>query len=124
MKTNKKEDIIDLLKIVPMPPGYVIPNGLTEKEIMFAENRIGIYFPNELKEWLQISNGPCVGPGGIFGVTTDKSSLNIAEISSMYDSWRSYQFIDKEQYRHEITNQSKTKNRENFYGDTFGYLAN
>jgi hypothetical protein len=27
-----------------------------------------------------------------------------------------YQFIDKEQYRHEITNQSKATNRENLYG--------
>lgn len=32
------------------------------------------------------------------------------------DSWRSYQFIDKQQYRHEITNQSKAGNRENLYG--------
>ena len=32
------------------------------------------------------------------------------------DSWRSYQFIDKEQYRHEITNQSKATTRENLYG--------
>jgi len=32
------------------------------------------------------------------------------------DSWRSYQFIDKEQYRLEITNQSKATNRENLYG--------
>jgi hypothetical protein len=32
------------------------------------------------------------------------------------DSWRSYQFIDKEQYRHQISNQSKTGNRENLYG--------
>jgi len=32
------------------------------------------------------------------------------------DSWRSYPFIDKEQYRHQISNQSETGNRENLYG--------
>ena len=32
------------------------------------------------------------------------------------DSWPSYHFINKELYTHEITNQSKTKNRENLYG--------
>ena len=32
------------------------------------------------------------------------------------DSWPSYHFIDKEQYAHEITNQSKSKVKENLYG--------
>ena len=32
------------------------------------------------------------------------------------DSWRSYQFIEKKRYRHEITNQSKIKNKQNLYG--------
>ena len=32
------------------------------------------------------------------------------------DSWPSYHFIDKEQYAHEITNQSKSKVKQNLYG--------
>ena len=32
------------------------------------------------------------------------------------DDWQSYNIIDKEQYRHVITNQSKTKNYEKLYG--------
>jgi hypothetical protein len=32
------------------------------------------------------------------------------------DSWPSYHFIDKEQYVHEITNQSKSKVKMNLYG--------
>jgi len=32
------------------------------------------------------------------------------------DSWPSYHFIDKKQYAHEITNQSKSKVKKNLYG--------
>jgi retron-type reverse transcriptase len=32
------------------------------------------------------------------------------------DSWRSYNFIDNDQYGHEKTNQSSSKNNENLYG--------
>jgi hypothetical protein len=32
------------------------------------------------------------------------------------DSWRSYDFIDSEQYTHEKTNQRSTKNYESLYG--------
>jgi len=32
------------------------------------------------------------------------------------DSWPSYYFIDKEQYAHEITNQSNSKVKEDLYG--------
>ena len=32
------------------------------------------------------------------------------------DKWRSYNIIDKEQFRHEMTNQSKSKNYDKLYG--------
>lgn len=88
-----KNRIIELLKIVPKPPEDAIPTGISESEINDAERRIGINFPNELKEWLMISNGPCVGPGGIFGIKPQNSSLDIEKIISIYDCWKILRWI-------------------------------
>ena len=93
MITNIKDRIIYLLNTIPKPPEDDIPKGIPEIEIMNAEKRIGISFPEDLKEWLMISNGPCIGPGGVFGIRAERSSLDVEKIISLYDSWKNLHWI-------------------------------
>lgn len=93
MTKELKSRIIELLKKVPKPPEEDIPTGIAESEIIDAERRIRINFPNELKEWLMISNGPCVGPGGIFGINPQSSSSDIEEIVSFYECWKDLKWL-------------------------------
>lgn len=85
--------VLNLLSSVPMAPEDEVPGGLSEQEIGDAEKRMNITFPDELREWLATSNGPCVGPGGIFGVGTDRSSLDLEKIAPLYDSWKALKWI-------------------------------
>jgi len=93
MTTKKIEKIIELLKIVPKAPEHEIPEGLSAKEVLGAEQRIGISLPEELIKWLSISNGPCVGPGGIAGINPGKIGLDIEEHLARYRSWKKLGWI-------------------------------
>ena len=57
-----------LLQIVPRPPGSDIPPGADEESIKQLAMLFSEPLPEELVEWLQLCNGPCIGPGGVFGV--------------------------------------------------------
>ena len=59
---------MSLLDCAAKPPGYVLPNGCLEEDIVAFERRSGILVPNDVRDWLKLCNGPCVGPGAMFGV--------------------------------------------------------
>jgi hypothetical protein len=70
-KTTKmfvKDEIKKLLQIVPRPPGSDIPPGADEESIKQLAMLFSEPLPEELVEWFQLCNGPCIGPGGVFGV--------------------------------------------------------
>jgi hypothetical protein len=62
------EEVIQLAAQVPAPPGEPLPPGLLDADIDAFRIRTGLSIPPELREWLRFTNGPCIGPGGIFGV--------------------------------------------------------
>src|SRR5207249_2197636 len=78
---------------VPSEPGYTIPNGTTAAEIASFEARTGIKIPAELAEWLKLSNGAVVGPGGLFGVRPERSDMDIEEMYRLYPEWKTKGWI-------------------------------
>ena len=72
MKNIDKEEAIDLMRRT----NRRIPKGLMKSEIESAELRIDMRFPDSLREWLMITNGPDIGPGGILGLSDIEEVLN------------------------------------------------
>ena len=56
-----------LLEQVEKPPGYVLPGGVGADVLERASAR-GAPLPGAFVEWLELSNGPLVGPGGFYAL--------------------------------------------------------
>lgn len=82
------ERIDALLSQVPGPPGEPLPSGLTEEEVSGFEARVGLTLPPEQAALLRLSNGPCVGPGGLFGVRPALDFLDIERLYEAHPVWR------------------------------------
>jgi cell wall assembly regulator SMI1 len=87
MKTFQ-EYAVNLLRFLEGPPDEQIPAGISDSEISLCEARLGILFPEKLREWLGYSNGPCVGPGGMMGVKTVRDNLDIEVILDLHPTWK------------------------------------
>jgi hypothetical protein len=81
------ERVTELLRLVPSPPGEELPAGITAPRVRAVANRLRTRFPEELVEWLGVSNGPCVGPGGLFGVETGRDFLDIEYVTRLFPHW-------------------------------------
>lgn len=85
-------EVRSLLKQVPSPPDSSLPPGAEEGEIRAFEERTGIQLPSEVKNWLRTSNGPLVGPGGVFGILSSSPSNVQADdmeaILRIYPEWK------------------------------------
>lgn len=90
---NQMEQISELLYQVPRPPEDSIPSGVTDEEIAQFEERTGIVVPAVLRSWLSVTNGPCVGPGGFYGIHPLRSHLDIEEYLTRYPNWNKRQWI-------------------------------
>jgi hypothetical protein len=87
------ERIRELLAQVPSPPGEGIPDGVATGEIEEFERRTGLVAPDPLREWLQLTNGPCVGPGGYFGIHPKRLELDIEHILDIYPEFLAKKWI-------------------------------
>jgi len=85
--------ISELLRKVPKPPEDSTPIGADTNAIHEFELRTGIYLPVDLREWLQIANGPCVGPGGMYGIRPACQHLNIESYLALFPSWTATKWI-------------------------------
>jgi hypothetical protein len=85
---SKLERIKELLSQVPRAPDEPIPSGLTDEVVLEFEKRAGLSMPPEQAGLLRLSNGPCVGPGGIYGVRSTRHSLDIEEFYESYPGWK------------------------------------
>jgi SMI1 / KNR4 family (SUKH-1) len=72
-----QEEVMRLAAQVPGPPGEPLPPGLSDAEIEGFTRRTGLPVPPELREWLRFTNGPCIGPGGLFGIRPRRGLLDI-----------------------------------------------
>lgn len=67
-KQVQNEDLIRKLLSEAHQPAGGLPRGTSHEVLREFTKRTGVQIPNELQEWLLISNGPLVGPGGFYGV--------------------------------------------------------
>ena len=82
-----------LVQAVPRPAGEQIPNGVTDDQLAGFEQRTGIAIPTDLRDWLRVSNGPCIGPGGFYGINTARDYLGIEFILGLRPEWRVKKWI-------------------------------
>lgn len=83
-----KAEVLALLAKVPAPPEDETPAGATEQQLAEFEKRMGVTVPPKLRSWLLVCNGPCVGPGGVFGINTQRKSQDIEHVLALRPSWR------------------------------------
>lgn len=84
--------IKELITQSPAPPEG-IPGGTTLGAIDAFTNRTGVNVPEDMREWLQLSNGPCIGPGGIYGIETAREELDIEFIWKLRPRWKERRWI-------------------------------
>lgn len=87
------ELIRDLLSRVPSPPEQALPAGISDEDLAGFERRTSISLPNDVRDWLAITNGPCVGPGGLYGVRSRRRDLDIETFLDLFPSWRAHKWI-------------------------------
>jgi cell wall assembly regulator SMI1 len=72
---------------------YQLPSGATDEEVDAFLQRTGIAMPPELREWLLIYNGPCLGEGGMYGIRPALEANDIEDRLESYPTWRENQWI-------------------------------
>jgi hypothetical protein len=88
----EKEALVGhVLRLLPQllrPPGEPLPPGATGEQIDRLADCLGFPPPPELEHWLRCRNGPCVGPGGVYGIETARDFLDIRGYLALYPEWR------------------------------------
>lgn len=87
------ETVRDLLGKVPGPPGEVLPGGVSDADLSAFSERTGVQIPPPLAAWLKLSNGPCVGPGGLFGIRPARTGHDIEQIFDFIPLWKERAWI-------------------------------
>jgi hypothetical protein len=87
------DDIRKELAFAVLPPGEALPPGLSEGAIEEAELRLGRRLPDAFRAWLGLSNGPCIGPGGFFGIRPSRPGLDIERLLKRHEEWAARSWI-------------------------------
>jgi hypothetical protein len=82
------ERVRELLGKVPKPPEDALPGGVEDNDCNDFQLRSGIILPHDLRVWLKLANGPCVGPGGLYGIHPFRDHLDMEVFLSLFPSWR------------------------------------
>jgi cell wall assembly regulator SMI1 len=85
--------IRELLNKVPKPPEDLLPQGVSDEDCDDFEKRTGITLPHDMRDWLKMANGPCVGPGGLFGIRPLRKHLDIESLLSLFPLWKTRKWI-------------------------------
>ncbi len=81
------QSIKALLHGMPLPPNQPLPAGVTDGALAMAERRLKQTLPRQWKALLRLSNGPCVGPGGLFGIRPALEFLDSEALLESYPHW-------------------------------------
>jgi hypothetical protein len=63
-----QEEVLHLATILPREPRVPLPPGASDSEIDGFARKTGLTIPPEVREWLRFTDGPRIGPGGVFGL--------------------------------------------------------
>jgi hypothetical protein len=83
-----RQDVIHLLRTVQRAPDQPFPGGVSDTELADLQNRLGATILPSLADWLRVSKGEAIGPGGVYGARPDRSSLDIAAQFSVRPNWQ------------------------------------
>ena len=72
---------------------YQLPSGATNEDCDAFSQRTGITMPPELREWLLLYNGPCIGPGGLYGIHPLEEAYDIEDFLGRRPTWRQNRWI-------------------------------
>lgn len=82
------DEVIELLPQLVTPPEEPLPPPpATNEQIDRFERQFHLRVPDELRQWLLVTNGPCVGPGGVFGIETKRAHLDIGRCLASHPVW-------------------------------------
>ena len=70
-----------------------LPSGATKEDFDQLTRRTGITIPEELKEWLNISNAPYLWNGGFCGINTPENFSDIEYLFTLRPNWLSKGWI-------------------------------
>jgi SMI1 / KNR4 family (SUKH-1) len=63
-----RDEVRRLATIVPREPGTALPPGASDLQIEDFSLTWGVPIPPEVREWLRFTDGPRIGPGGVYGL--------------------------------------------------------
>ena len=78
---------------VPRAPEDKTEHGVDDSAIDAFESRVGMRVPETLRQWLRVISGAAVGPGGLFGIGTQRQSLDIEAYLARYPEWQVQQWL-------------------------------
>ncbi len=85
------EEIKRLIKQFNAPGDFPAP--LSNKELEAFGAIIGIELPNDLRDWLKISNGALVGTVPVYGLHRGNAPLSMERILRIFPLWRDRKWI-------------------------------
>ncbi|MDT8306179.1 MAG: SMI1/KNR4 family protein [Anaerolineae bacterium] len=83
----------ELLGTLPHPPELGVPPGITDGQIDGFVRRTGIPVPDQLREWLNIANGPYIGSRATLGIRTADKYRDIEALLQIAPAWKSKAWI-------------------------------
>jgi hypothetical protein len=92
MNTPTVEELIELARRAPAPPGQDFV-GVRDEDIAEAEAKIGRPLSNGLRRWLHSVNGAMLGPGGVFGIRDADDVLSFEKYLRIYPEWRKRSWV-------------------------------
>lgn len=88
MNCCNMDELKELLILLPADPMSHGPKGAERSVIENAESRLGISFPQQLRDWLGVCNGALLGPGGLYGVGCEIDEIDIIVLFQQNDFWK------------------------------------
>lgn len=92
-KLSTRVEVIELLLKLPLRGAKRLPDGATSKQLDSAEDSLGYELPTEYRDWLSISNGPPVVPGGMVGIGKKVRANDILGLFAIYPEWRDKRYL-------------------------------
>lgn len=82
-----QEKVLKLVQGAPLPPEETIPPGASREQIDAFSKTYRLNMPEELAEWLSLTNGAPIGPGGLYGLQTEREHRDIQNLYTLYPEW-------------------------------------
>jgi hypothetical protein len=80
-------EVLSLVRQAVLPPEGTLPAGASSEALDAFSRTYPLRLPKELEEWLLHYNGPLIGPGGLYGIQTERKWDDIGAIYTLHPEW-------------------------------------